>query len=75
MDQGLQKLNADQQVQWLLEGIRLSRKKLFGASSEKSSASARTGTIPMPVRSASSLRSICRSLRQRRIHRSAPVSD
>ena len=28
----------NQQVQWLLEGIRLSRKKLFGASSEKSSA-------------------------------------
>ena len=30
------KLN--QQIQWLTEGIRLSRKKLFGASSEKSSA-------------------------------------
>ena len=29
----------NQQVQWLLEGIKLSRKKLFGASSEKSSAS------------------------------------
>ena len=28
----------NQQVQWLLEGIKLSRKKLFGASSEKSSA-------------------------------------
>ncbi len=27
----------NQQVQWLLEGIKLSRKKLFGASSEKSS--------------------------------------
>ena len=40
----LQKLKAEnarlnQQVQWLLEGIKLSRKKLFGASSEKSSAS------------------------------------
>lgn len=39
----LQELKAEnarlnQQVQWLLEGIRLSRKKLFGASSEKSSA-------------------------------------
>ena len=29
----------NQQVQWLLEGIKLSRKQLFGASSEKSSAS------------------------------------
>ena len=27
----------NQQIQWLMEGIRLSRKKLFGASSEKSS--------------------------------------
>ena len=29
----------NQQLQWLLEGIKLTRKKLFGASSEKSSAS------------------------------------
>ena len=29
----------NQQVQWLLEGMKLSRRKLFGASSEKSSAS------------------------------------
>ena len=41
--EALQELKAEnarlnQQVQWLLEGIKLSRKKLFGASSEKSSA-------------------------------------
>ena len=39
--EGLRAENArlNQQVQWLLEGIKLSRRKLFGASSEKSSAS------------------------------------
>ena len=42
--EALQELKAEnarlnQQVQWLLEGIKLSRKKLYGASSEKSSAS------------------------------------
>lgn len=41
--EALQELKAEnarlnQQVQWLLEGIQLSRRKLFGASSEKSSA-------------------------------------
>ena len=38
--EGLKAENArlNQQVQWLLEGIKLSRRKLFGASSEKSSA-------------------------------------
>ena len=42
--EALQELKAEnarlnQQVQWLLEGMKLSRRKLFGASSEKSSAS------------------------------------
>ena len=39
--EGLKAENArlNQQVQWLLEGMKLSRRKLFGASSEKSSAS------------------------------------
>ena len=41
--EALQELKAEnarlnQQVQWLLEGMKLSRRKLFGASSEKSSA-------------------------------------
>lgn len=41
--EALQELEAEnarlnQQVQWLLEGMKLSRRKLFGASSEKSSA-------------------------------------
>lgn len=38
--EGLKAENArlNQQVQWLLEGMKLSRRKLFGASSEKSSA-------------------------------------
>ena len=42
--EALQELKAEnarlnQQVQWLLEGMKLSRRKLFGASSGKSSAS------------------------------------